>query len=50
MFVGKFVRLAQTSILETAPRVSAVKMMHTINYYNNGKGKVITWLAEFRGL
>ena len=36
-FVGKFFRIAQSSLLETGPRVSAVKLMHTIQFYNNGE-------------
>ena len=37
VFVGKFFRVAQSSLLETAPKVAAVKLMHTINYYNKGE-------------
>lgn len=35
-FVGKFFKIAQSSLIETGPRVSAVKLMHTIQFYNNG--------------
>ena len=37
MFVGTFFRVAGTSLAETGPRVSAVKLMHTIQMFNNGK-------------
>ena len=36
-FVGQFFKLAQCSMLETGPRVSTVKLMHTIQFYNNGQ-------------
>jgi acyl carrier protein len=36
MFVGTFFRVAGTSLAETGPRVSAVKLMHTIQMFNNG--------------
>ena len=36
-FVGQFFKIAQSSLLETGPRVSAVKLMHTIQFYNNGQ-------------
>ena len=36
VFVGQFLRVAQSSLLETAPKVCAVKLMHTIHFYNNG--------------
>ena len=36
-FVGQFFRIAQSSLVETGPRVSAVKLMHTIQFYNNGQ-------------
>ena len=38
-FVGQFFKLAQCSLLETGPRVSAVKLMHTIQFYNNGQSQ-----------
>ena len=36
-FVGQFLKIAQFSLVETGPRVSAVKLMHTIQFYNNGQ-------------
>ena len=36
-FVGHFFKIAQSSLIETGPRVSAVKLMHTIQFYNNGQ-------------
>ena len=41
VFVGKFLRVAQSSLLETAPKVCAVKLMHTIHFYNNGNFRLI---------
>ena len=38
-FVGQFFKLAQCSLLETGPRVSTVKLMHTIQFYNNGQSR-----------
>jgi len=38
MVVGKFFRFAQSTFVETGPRVSAVKLLHTANFYNNGCG------------
>ena len=40
-FVGQFFRIAQSSLLETGPRVSAVKLMHTIQFYNNGQSQSV---------
>jgi len=36
VFVGQFFRVAQSSLIETGPKVCAVKLMHTVNYYNQG--------------
>ena len=36
VFVGQFFRVAQSSQIETGPKVCAVKLMHTVNYYNQG--------------
>jgi len=31
---SRFFTLAQSTIIETAPKVSAVKLMHTMHFYN----------------
>ena len=36
-FLGRCFRLAQTSVLESGPQVSAVKLMHTCQTFNNGE-------------
>ena len=43
-FVGQFFKLAQCSLLETGPRVSTVKLMHTIQFYNNGQFGNSYWI------
>ena len=37
MIVGRLFRVTGSSLAETGPRVSAVKLMHTIQMFNNGE-------------
>ena len=37
MIVGRLFRVTSSSLAETGPRVSAVKLMHTIQMFNNGE-------------
>ena len=45
MFVGRLFRVTGSSLAETGPRVSAVKLMHTIQLFNNGEIFVILQLS-----
>ena len=45
MFVGRLFRVTGSSLAETGPRVSAVKLMHTIQMFNNGEKLVILQLS-----
>ena len=37
MIVGRLFRVTGSSLAETGPRVSAVKLMHAIQMFNNGE-------------
>ena len=45
VFVGRLFRVTGSSLAETGPRVSAVKLMHTIQMFNNGEKFVILQLS-----
>jgi len=50
MIASRMLNLAQKTFIETAPRVSAVKLIHTVQFYNPSSLKVIPHHPAWRDL